>query len=402
MVAEKLTLRALSRATLARQGLLRPIRTRGPAAAVERIGSLQAQHPEWPPVALAARAATRSAADLAGALGRGEVVRSSLMRRTIHVVTAQDLWPMFAVCEPMRIDGWRQLARADPATSPLGRRLHAGHRVVVDALRQRPMSSLEIDELLAAEAGLEPDPVTRSAGQGGETQVVARTAWRHFSAYVPLVHVPVDGERYGRSRYALAEDWLGTGRPDLDPADARAHLARRYLSAFGPADIDDLAAYVGRGRGGIGIWRQAIAALGDEVIHLETDDGRGLLDLADAPRPDPETPAPPRLLARWDSALLSHAARRRQRIMADRDRDKVFSKNADVLPTLLLDGFVAGTWELRRPDGGPDIIIRPFERLAPTMEDAIGAEAQAILSRLTPGATGGIVTFERWGARPST
>ncbi len=391
----KLTLRALNRATLARQGLIEPIAARGPGAAVARVVSLQAQHPEWPPVALAARAATRKTADLGGALVRRSVVRSSLMRRTIHVVTAEDLWPMFTVCEPMRIDGWRQLAKADPATSPMGRRLHAAHRLACDALRERPMSSLEIDQLLGAEAGVESDAVSRPAWRHPETRVVARTAWRHFSAYVPLVHVPFDGEGYGRSRYALAEDWLGTTRPDLDPAEARPYLARRYLAAFGPADVDDLAAYVGRGRGGIGIWRQAIADLGEEVITLRADDGRTLLDLADAPRPDPETHVPPRLLARWDSVLLSHAAKRRQRIIADSDRDRVFSKNADVLPTLLLDGFVGGTWELRRSDGAISVTVRPFERLQPEVEEAVGLEAEAVVHRLAPATARITVTFDR-------
>ena len=394
MAGATLTVCGLNRATLARQGLIDPIRVPDAADAVQQVGSLQAQHPEWPPVALAARTATAATADLPKALVRRSVVRSSLMRRTIHVVTAGDLWPMFTVCEPMRIDGWRQLAKADPATSPMGRRLHAAHPIVVDALREGPMSSLEIDRLLADQAGIERDAVTRPAWRTPETQVVARTAWRHFSAYVPLVHVPFDGERYGRSRYALAEDWLGTTRPQLQPDEARQHLARRYLGAFGPADIDDLAAYVGRGRGGIGIWRQAVAALGDEVITVETEAGP-MLDLADAPRPDADTPVPPRLLARWDSALLSHAAKRRQRIIADHDRDRVFSKNADVLPTLLVDGFVAGTWELSRSDGAVRVTIRPFEPLPSAVEDAVDAEAEAVLGRLAPGASETTVAFER-------
>ena len=314
------------------------------------------------------------------------------MRRTIHVVTAEDLWPMFTVCEPMRIDGWRQLAKADPVTSPMGRRLHAAHPAVIDALRERPMSSLEIDRLLAAEAGIDGEAGTRPSPRDPEARVVTRTAWRHFSAYVPLVHVPFDGEGYGRSRYALAEDWLGVGRPDPDPAEARRHLARRYLAAFGPADTDDLAAYVGRGRGGIGVWRQAIADLGDEVVTLESEGGR-MLDLAGSPRPHPDTPLPPRLLARWDSVLLSHAAKRRQRIIADSDRDRVFSKNADVLPTVLIDGFVAGTWELRRRDGAASVTIRPFGPLTAAAEDAVGAEAQAVIGRLRPAPLAVSVTF---------
>ena len=378
-----LTARDLNRATLARQGLLEPINSDGVASAVERIGSLQAQHPEWPPVALAARADDPGTADLRGALDRREVVRSSLMRRTIHVVASGDLWPMFTVCHPDRLDGWRMLTKADPHDSPMGRRLLAAHPAVVDALRERPLSSLEIDRLLAAKAGIDATSVTRPAWRQPEVQVVARAAWRHFSAFVPLVHVPFDGERYGRSQYALAADWLGAAPPMTD-GEARAHVARRYLAAFGPATINDLVAYVGRGRGGIGVWRDAVAALGDATVSLEADDGRALIDLADAPRPGGDAAAPPRLLARWDSALLSHASKHRQRIIADADRARVFSKNADVLPTFLVDGFVAGTWELERTPTSAAVALRPFARLERTTEHALLAEADRVLAMLVP------------------
>jgi len=383
--AAPLTARDLNRATLARQGLLEPIDLPS-AAAVERVGSLQAQHPEWPPVALAARAADRRAADLAGALARREVVRSSLMRITIHVVAAADLWPMFVVCQPLRLGQWAILTKVDPLESDLGGRLHAAHAAAIAALRERPMPSLEIDRLLAGEAGIDGEPVTRPAWREPQTRVPIRVAWRHFAAFVPLVHVPHDGEGYGRSRYALAEDWLGTTAPDLGIEEGRRHVARRYLAAFGPASIDDLVAYVGRGRGGLGAWRAALVQLGDEVVELRGDDGRALFDLADAPRPAADVSAPPRLLARWDSLLLSHAPRHRGRMIAPEHRDRVFSKNADVLPTLLVGGMVAGTWELERGRGAASIRLRPFADLAAADREALLAEAERVLALVAPDA----------------
>jgi hypothetical protein len=380
-----LTARHLGRATLARQGLLEPIAA--PAAeAVARVGSLQAQHPEWPPVALAARAADTRSADLAGALDRREVVRSSLMRITIHVVAAADLWPMFAVMRPLRLAQWRLLLKADPHGSSLGRRMTAAHEVAIAALRERPHSSLELDRLMAAEIGHEATATTRPAWRDPDTRIVVRAAWRHFAATVPLVHVPHDGEGYGRSRYALASDWLGTEEPEPDESKARIHVARRYLEAFGPASVDDLVAYVGRGKGGIGVWRDAVAALGDEVVTLRADDGRTHIDLVYAPRPDPDTPAQPRLLARWDSLLLSHASRHRQRVIADEHRSSVFSRNADVLPTLLLDGVVAGTWELSRSDGRAAITLRPFGQVPRGIAEPLVAEAERVLGLVEPDA----------------
>lgn len=366
-----ITARELNRATLSRQGLLEPITARSAGAAVERLGSLQAQHPEWPPYALAARAANARTANLTGALERRTVVRSSLMRITIHVVSAADLWPMFTVCQQMRLSQWRLLAKADPIGSPLGRRMTAGHDVALAAVAERPRSSLELDRLLASEVGPVDSPVPR-------------IYWRHLAALVPMVHVPHDGEGYGRSRYAVATDWLGVERPQIDPAQAHAHVARRYLAAFGPATIDDLVAYVGRGPGGIGVWRNAVAALGDEVIELRDEGGRRLLDLESAPRPGADVEAPPRLLARWDSLLLSHAPKARGRIIADDHRAAVFSKNADVLPTMLIDGMVAGTWELVRAAGTTRIELRPFGRVAHADRQALEAEAERILSIASP------------------
>ena len=322
-------------------------------------------------MALAARAIDARTADLAGALERRDVVRSSLMRITIHVVTAADFWPMFDVCQQMRLSQWKLLAKADPTDSALGRRMLAAHEVALAALADGPRTSLELDRLMAAEVGPIETPVQR-------------IYWRHLAALVPMVHVPHDGEGYGRSRYAIATEWLGTERPELDLATARAHVVRRYLAAFGPASIDDLVAYVGRGRGGIGVWRDAVAALGDEVITLEEDGGRNLLDLEDAPRPGADVEAPPRLLARWDSLLLSHAPKHRTRIIADIHRPAVFTKNADVLPTLLIDGSVAGTWDLSRRDGVATIELRPFGRLRPSDRSALEAESARVLELVEP------------------
>jgi hypothetical protein len=380
MAASKpLSIRALNRATLARQGLLEPFST-APVDAVRRVGSLQAQHPEWPPVALAARSADARTADLAGALDQRTVVRSSLMRITIHVVAADDLWPMFTVMKPMRLDQWRLLLKHDPVDSPLGRRMTAAHQVAIEALRERPRSSLELDRLMAAEIGVEATSVSRPAWRRPESQLVVRAAWRHFAAFVPLVHVPHEGEGYGRSRYALATDWLAVEPPVIDPAEARVHLARRYLAAFGPATVQDLAAYVGRGKGGIGVWKEAVAALGDEVTELRDEDGRSLFDLIDAPRPDETAPVPARLLARWDSLLLSHASAARGRVIATHHRPRVYSRGADVLPTFLIDGLVAGTWEVVRSDGAAAITLRPFAKLVPADAEALEAEAHRVLA----------------------
>ena len=99
--------RALGRATLARQGLIKPLPRGSIADAVRRIGSLQAQHPEWPPVALWSRAGERAIPGLANALADRSVVRAALMRITVHVVAATDFWPMSTLAQPLRRQQFR-------------------------------------------------------------------------------------------------------------------------------------------------------------------------------------------------------------------------------------------------------------------------------------------------------
>ena len=206
-----------------------------------------------------------------------------------------------------------------------------------------------------------------------------RMHWRHLAATIPLVHVPFDGEGYGRSRYAAAEDWIGPPPPHLDGASAARFITERYLAAFGPASIDDLMSYVGK-RGSPARWRNAIAALEDRVVRFTAGDGRELLDLVDAPRPGEDATAPPRMLARWDSLLLSHLPARRERVIADGDRERVYTKNADVLPTLLVDGMVAGTWDR----AGGTVTLRPFRRLDRETRAAFEEQAARLAALLAP------------------
>ena len=374
MPAPKLTLRQLNRATLARQGLLAPLPSGSVARQVERVGSLQAQHPDWPPFALQSRLrAEAPAVDLDRARTRRGVVRASLMRITLHVVSADDFWPMSTLTLPLRVAQFRAGYKLDPVASPLGRRITAAHPQVLAAMREEPRRVHEIEAILAEQLkGVKIPP--------------SRSLWRHFSGAVPLVQVPFPGEAYGRARYVAAAEWLRAPTDaEADPDRAAMHLAERYLAAFGPATADDLADYVGRGREP-GRWRAATEALGDRLVELEAEDGRHLVDLEDAPRPAAETPAPSRLLARWDSLLLAYGTKQRARVFPPEHQATVITRNADVLPTFLVDGFVAGTWLPRTGEKGPTIELRPFGRLDNKDREALEAEAIRLLPILAAGA----------------
>jgi hypothetical protein len=296
------------------------------------------------------------------------------MRMTVHIVSADDFWPMSTLTLPFRVDQWRAWYKQDPATSRIGIRITASHAAVIAAIRKRPLAIREIEAIMAAELkGVEIPP--------------NRSLWRHASGALPLILVPYPEEAYGRARYVLAEQWLGP--PTLaqaDPDRAADHVAERYLAAFGPANPDDLAAYVGRGKN-MARWRHAVDRLGDRVIPFVDEQGRPLVDLRSAPRPAADTPAPPRLLARWDSLLLAYGTRDRARVLPAEHQATVITRNADVLPTILVDGFVAGTWLPRqRRDGSAEIELRPFGRLGRSERAGLEAEAHRLLPVLRKGA----------------
>jgi hypothetical protein len=375
MSPQALSLRQLNRATLARQGLLEPLPRLSVAGLVKRTGSLQAQHPDWPPFALQSRMrADAAASDLNRARARRSVVRASLMRMTVHVVSAADFWPMSTMSLPFRHDQWRLMYKMDPVSSPLARRITAAHGAVLDAMRDAPLAIHQIEAILGSQVGKADIPPNRSL-------------WRHFSGAVPLVLVPYPEEAYGRGRYLPADQWLGEPTAaEADPDRAAQHLAARYLAAFGPANADDLAAYVGRGKAARPL-RQALESLADRLVPFVDEEGRRLVDLATAPRPNADEPAPPRLLARWDSLLLAYGTRDRARVLPAQHQATVITKNADVLPTFLVDGFVAGTWLPRLGrDGSAEIELRPFGRLSRADRAALEAEADRLLPVLRRGA----------------
>ncbi len=373
MPEDVLSLRALNRATLARQMLVERARV-GVAEAVRRMASVQAQHPGWPRIALWTRIADHGAADLADALARREVVRASLMRVTLHVVYAGDYWHFAAVTRPMRQTQFRLIFKEDPTQSQVKRRLRPAHDAALAALAERPRSMAELRAIMAAAL---PSLAEREHDY----------LWRYLTATVPLVDVPPpEGDaRYGRSWYATADQWLGPQPDDADRPRAIALLVESYLAAYGPASRDDIVAWVGRLS--VPEVKGALAALGDRLARYHDESGRELFDLVDAPRPDPDTAAPVRLLTRWDSLLLGHATKFRTRVLPAEHHAAVNRPNGDVLPTFLVDGLVAGTWRYEtgtatakstRHVGKGLIELVALSKLRPADRRALEGEARAL------------------------
>jgi hypothetical protein len=377
--AQSMTTTALNRALLARQGLLE--RLDAPLVdAVEAVGALQAQYWPAPPAALWSRVQGFEPEALYAALGDGELVTGTLLRATLHLVSAREHPAYAAVADEAAGHHWR---RTDDEPG-------AGIGQLLTKLRtyasRTPRSGEEIGAFV--EEWLADHPKALSAA---EVDRQRQLKWRPFQRWSALVRAPADGAWGAKAPSAL----LAAPRPRgaLKGDEALDEVVRRHLRAFGPAGPDDVAGWIG--------WRtppvrEAFERLGGDLERVEDEDGRALYDLPDAPRPDPETPAPPRLLAAFDSVLLAYAAKRRERILPDRHRDAVYERrNLQIRPSYLVDGLVAGTWAIEVKRREATLTLRPLERLARATRSALVDEAEGLVRALHPQAKGHAVLVAR-------
>ncbi len=343
-----LSSKQLNRATLDRQ-LLLDRRTIDVVDAVERVGGLQAQEPASPYLALWNRAEGFDPAELDDAFADGRIVKGSLMRLTLHAVTADDHAPLRAAMLPLL----RAAGLNDRRFRDTGLSIERADELV-DRL------AAVADGTVVTRDDLEP-VLTEALGEPP-----APGLWRAIRFIAPFVHAPTGGAwSFGRTP-------AFTTMPDGDAPSTDAglrHLVRRYLAAFGPATVADICRFSMQKRPPV---RAAVAAMDDELVRLDGEDGVELLDLAALDVPDADRPAPPRLLPMWDSTLLAYDDR--GRVLPETHRAAVIRRNGDVLPAVLVDGHVRGVW---RPvtDG---IEVTPLERIDSAAWSGLDAEAASL------------------------
>jgi hypothetical protein len=349
-----LSTRELNRTLLERQLLLRR-HGRGPLEAIEHLVCMQCQEPPAPFYGLWSRLEGFAAEALVALLESRAVVRTTLMRATLHLASARDalaLRPMHQEMLERRFAGsgfMKQLAGVD-----VGDVIAAGR----ERLAVEPRTTAQLGRALA-ERWPDRDPTALAY------------AVRFF---LPVAQLPPRGtslERAGgQAVVAPMETWLGR---EHDPETAPDALVLRYLAAFGPASVADIRMW-----SGLAGLTAVVDRLRPGLRSFRDERGRELLDLPDASIASGEEPAPPRFLPWFDNLLLGHDDR--SRVLPYGHRLGVVGGSAFVL----VDGFARATWRIERGAGVATLRIQPLEPLGET--DDLVAEGERLLAFAAPAA----------------
>jgi hypothetical protein len=342
-----LTRRELNRALLARQLLLerRPLTA---VKAVERLGGLQAQWTPSPYLSLWTRLEGFERDELTLALQRRRLVKALLQRGTLHIATPGDYWAISTARRELGGVLWPPSYEA----------------LVPKALLAK-LAQVAVAELAAGERTFKE---MRALLEPHATGVATPTfLWRRVQGQASIVHVPPSGI-WGYGGQGIYTAAATPKAKALSPQEAFDHLVRRYLGAYGPATKQDIGQWAGIPR-----LKPIVESLERLSVRRFADErGRVLFDLPRAPLPDPDIPVPVRLVPRFDNLVLSHADR--SRILGELPPARIVTNNGLVHATMLVDGFVAGTWQLEQGR----VVLEPFGKLDAATKRALKEESEQL------------------------
>lgn len=369
--APVLTVRELNRATLARQMLLAREES-APLAVIERLFGMQAQLPRPPFVGLWTRLVKVEREEVLRLLHDRTVVRATLMRVTIHWMSAKDYVRFRPALQPALTAGMRSALGARAKELDIDAVVRKGRTFFA----KQPATFSELRGALAKPGTNLAEPATP------QERAMAYAVRTHL----PLVQVPTTDATWGypgNADFALASSWLGgrhAPKVEATRGDATRELVRRYLAAFGPATVADAQAWSGH---------RALAPvfeeLRSELLVFRDEKGRELFDLPKAPRPAADVDAPVRLLPEFDNVLLAHADR--TRVLGGVAKSRVFPPGAQGVPSFIVDGMLAGHWRIDRVKAKAILVMEPFAQLAKSAERSLVEEAEALVRFLGEGAT---------------
>jgi hypothetical protein len=346
--------RAINRATLARQLLLE----RTDASATEVVGRLagmQGQEAKHPFVGLWSRMHGFGDEHLMAAVRKRDIVRATLFRGTLHLVTGKDYLRFRSTLSPV-LESWLRVL-GDRAEGMQPEKVVKAAKAL---LVHEPLTFAELRDALVREF-----PNVNERALGFCTRMM-----------VPLVMFPTD-TRWGwpaNARFTPAEEWLGA---TIEPQAVPEELLLRYLEAFGPATPADFQTWSGLSK---------VKPLFDslDLERLADENGKTLYDVPGGLRPDADTPAPVRFLPEFDNLLLAHA--KRDRIIADEHKPAVFTKNLRVRATYTVDGLVAGLWTAEKKRAVATLLVKPFGRTTKKIATELKREGIGLLRYLEPDA----------------
>jgi len=325
------------------------------AAAVEHLVGMQAQVPDDPYFSLWSRLTDFAPEELSALIETRKLVRLAAMRGTLHLVTAADALMLRPLVQPTLT---KLLAGTPFGRETKGLELAAAMATARAAVDKAPMTLAALRKIMTAE----------------HPELPAHAVSYVFHYTTALVQVPPRGlwGKGGAPKVTTAEAWLGKRLAKKPAAD---RIVLRYLAAFGPASVMDAQAW-----SGLRELRGVFDALRPRLVTFADDDGRELFDLADAPRPEADVAAPVRFLPTYDNATLGFANRRRivpERMPAP---PNAWAK------TFLLDGFVAGYWQLVEDKRSARLTLTPFAALKRKDKDALAEEGARLLEFAAAGA----------------
>ena len=324
---------------------------------IKELCGIQAQDARAAELAVRVRSAGVVVGDVEQArVQERSIIRTWGQRGTLHLLATEDLDWLLTLLGPVFIAGDRRRRTElglDEATCIT---LIAALRDIL--ANQGPLTRAELVEQLAARTGI------RLEGQAAP-HLLARAALEGVICLGP--------DRGTKPTYVLLADWTGAGSkaPSLSRDAASAELARRYLAAYGPAELNDFAAWSGLpisdARAG---WKSIVNDLTDVEVA-----GRPAWMLKEhlAWLDEFPTQAPiVRLLPAFDTYLLGY--RSRDMVVSSRYTRRINAGGGMIAPTLVIDGRAAGTWKLKRQKNSNVVALEPFEELVAEIQPVLEAE----------------------------
>ena len=288
------------------------------------------------------------------------LVKTSLMRQTIHLIPADEFSLYIRALRRSRIDAVLRVMARVGVSADEGHAL-TGH--IMDAVRERALGHADI------RAAVRPKVSKRVQGWMDKVWSIVRIPVSEGL----LCYGPGEGNTV---RFIRSDQWLKKSHPKpADENDAQRALLGKYLRAYGPATLSDFAHWSGLPSSQVRPLRQLCA---EDLVDVQVDSEARLLHRDDVKcfHSKKNAASCVRLLPHFDPYLLAH--QEKGHLLAQKDYKRVYRNQGWISPVLLVDGWIAGTWSHKSQGSRLQVSIEPFTRLARATRDAIALEAESL------------------------